>query len=193
MAIVEHRLHFENKKTKVSHEVSISSVVGNADHAIMSPQLILIYHWQELWLKSFYFCKCHNDLCSISYLTLDMNVGNHFSNPSPSPLITVIWCPLTHWFLGEVVAILKWNLQTHLWIYILSTSCGIGLRWVPQNIFNDKSTLVQVMAWCRQAPSHYLSQCWPRSMSPYSTTQPQSFTPYFPLCHHNTWLNATTD
>ena len=24
-----------------------------------------------------------------------------------------------------------------------------------------KSTLVQVMAWCRQAPSHYLNQCWP--------------------------------
>ena len=26
---------------------------------------------------------------------------------------------------------------------------------------DDKSTLVQVMAWCRQATSHYLSQCWP--------------------------------
>ena len=24
------------------------------------------------------------------------------------------------------------------------------------------------MAWCPQAPSHYLSQCWPRSVSPYS-------------------------
>ena len=29
----------------------------------------------------------------------------------------------------------------------------------------DKSTLVQVMAWCHQATSHYLSQCWPRSMA----------------------------
>ena len=28
-----------------------------------------------------------------------------------------------------------------------------------------KSTLVQVMAWCPQATSHYLHQCWPRSMS----------------------------
>ena len=26
------------------------------------------------------------------------------------------------------------------------------------------TTLVQVMAWCHQATSHYLSQCWPRSM-----------------------------
>ena len=24
-----------------------------------------------------------------------------------------------------------------------------------------KSTLVQVMAWCHEAPSHYLDQCWP--------------------------------
>ena len=30
-----------------------------------------------------------------------------------------------------------------------------------------KSTLVQVVAWCRQAASHYLSQCWPESVSPY--------------------------
>ena len=37
---------------------------------------------------------------------------------------------------------------------------------------NDKSTLVQVRTWCRQAASHYLSQCWPRSMSPYGVTSP---------------------
>ena len=30
------------------------------------------------------------------------------------------------------------------------------------------------MAGCRQAPSHYLSQCWPRSLSPYGVTRPQS-------------------
>ena len=29
------------------------------------------------------------------------------------------------------------------------------------------------MAWCRQATSHYLSQCWHRSMSPYGITRPQ--------------------
>ena len=38
---------------------------------------------------------------------------------------------------------------------------------------DDQSTLVQVMAWCRQASNHYLSQCWPRSMSPYGITKPQ--------------------
>ena len=29
------------------------------------------------------------------------------------------------------------------------------------------------MAWCCQAPSHYLSQCWPIFMSPYSFTRTQ--------------------
>ena len=40
-----------------------------------------------------------------------------------------------------------------------------GLKWVAQNPINCKSTLVQVIAWYRQATSHYLSQCWPRSVS----------------------------
>ena len=44
---------------------------------------------------------------------------------------------------------------------------------MPLNLTDDKSTLVQVMAWCRQATSHYLSQSWPRFMSPYGVTRPQ--------------------
>ena len=40
------------------------------------------------------------------------------------------------------------------------------------DLTDDKSTLVQVMAWCHQATSHYLSQCWPRSLS-YGITRPQ--------------------
>ena len=44
---------------------------------------------------------------------------------------------------------------------------------MPLDLTDDKSTLVQVMAWCRQATSHYLSQCWPRSVSPYGVTRPQ--------------------
>ena len=44
---------------------------------------------------------------------------------------------------------------------------------MPQNLTDDKSTLVQVMAWCRQATSHNLTQCWPRSLTPYGITRPQ--------------------
>ena len=46
-------------------------------------------------------------------------------------------------------------------------------RWMPWDLMDNKSTLFQVMAWCRQATSHYLSQCWPSSMSPYGITRPQ--------------------
>ena len=44
----------------------------------------------------------------------------------------------------------------------LGTWCEVYFMWMPQNLTNEKSTLVQVMAWCHQATSHYLSQCWPR-------------------------------
>ena len=43
------------------------------------------------------------------------------------------------------------------------------------NFTIDESTSVQVMAWCRQATRHYLSQCWPRSLLPYGVTRPQSY------------------
>ena len=57
---------------------------------------------------------------------------------------------------------------------IFRSSHENALRWIPQGITDDKSILVQVMAWCHQAmtPSHYLSQRWPRSLSPY-ITRPQ--------------------
>ena len=44
---------------------------------------------------------------------------------------------------------------------------------MPQDLTDDKSALIQVMAWCRQATSHYLNQCWPRSSTPYGVTRHQ--------------------
>ena len=56
---------------------------------------------------------------------------------------------------------------------ILSISYEIALKRMPQDFTDDKSIMVQVMAWCHQATSHYLSQCWPRSMLPYGVIRPQ--------------------
>ena len=50
-------------------------------------------------------------------------------------------------------------------------SCKIALRWMPLNLIDDRPTLVQVMAWYRQATSHYLNQCWPRSPAPDGVTR----------------------
>ena len=64
-------------------------------------------------------------------------------------------------------------------------SCEIALRWMPLDLTDDKSTLVQVMAWCHQATSHYLSQCCPRSMSSNGITRPQWVNP-----HSGRWLHC---
>ena len=56
-------------------------------------------------------------------------------------------------------------------VRFISTSWAAVFRWMPQNTFDE--TLFQVLAWCRQAPSHYLSQCWPRSRSLYGVISPQ--------------------
>ena len=52
-------------------------------------------------------------------------------------------------------------------------SCELPLKWMSIDLTGDKSTLVPIMAWCRQAPSHYLSQYWLRSLSSYVVTRPQ--------------------
>ena len=64
-------------------------------------------------------------------------------------------------------------------------SCQIALIWISLDFTDDQSTLFQVIAWCRQATSHYLSQCWPRSVSPHGVTRPQWF--YIMLLVH-WWL-----
>ena len=72
----------------------------------------------------------------------------------------------------------QWNIKYVIFKCILgidgwSLSCEIALIWMSLDFTDDQSTLVQVMAWCRQATGHYLSQCWHRSLSPYGVTRPQ--------------------
>ena len=83
-------------------------------------------------------------------------------------------CIKTHWPLGDLNVILKnVNFNLALLIAIFKSSHDNVLRWMPQDLTDGYSTLVQVMAWCRQATSHYLNQCWPRSPTPYGVTRPQ--------------------
>ena len=92
-------------------------------------------------------------------------------------IVSLAWnvvCLLTHWPLGDFNLILgpvifKLILVNGGW----GISYQIALRWMPLDLTDDESTLIQVMAWCHQATSHYLSQCWPRSMSPNGITRPQ--------------------
>ena len=72
----------------------------------------------------------------------------------------------------------EWNFGYMIFKQILviegwGICCEIALIWMSLDFTDDQSTLVQVMAWCRQPPSHYLSQCWLRSLLPYVVTKPQ--------------------
>ena len=75
-------------------------------------------------------------------------------------------CLRSQWFNSTAI----FNLI--LLIGIFTSSKDNALRWMPRDLADDKSTLFQVMAWCRQATSHYLSQCWTSSMLPNGVTRP---------------------
>ena len=72
----------------------------------------------------------------------------------------------------------EWNFRCVIFKQILvingwGISCEIALIWMSLDLTDDQSTLVEVMAWCPQTTSHYLSQCRPRSLSPYGVTRPE--------------------
>ena len=81
---------------------------------------------------------------------------------------------LTHWPLGNLNEILDMEFSNRFLLNVdLDISCEIALIWMSLDFTDDQSILVQVKAWCRQATSHYLSQCWPRSLSLSGVTRPQ--------------------
>ena len=84
------------------------------------------------------------------------------------------FCPakkLNHWPLGHLNEIFRHVIFKQ--ILVIDGWGEIAIRWMSLILTDDKSILVQVMAWCRQAASHYLSQCWLRSLSSYGVTRPQ--------------------
>ena len=67
-----------------------------------------------------------------------------------------------------------------------------GLDWLISHWLIDQSTLVQVMAWCHQATSRYLSQCRPRSLSPYGVTRQNEFSQFINCAQYKCYLTLTT-
>ena len=60
------------------------------------------------------------------------------------------------------------------WLVVVSLSVNDGDMWsVNPYPFQDKWKWHQVIAWYHQTTGHYLSQCWPRSISPYGVARPQ--------------------
>ena len=66
------------------------------------------------------------------------------------------------WYFGEEANVDNW------W----GISRDVIHRWLSLDLYDDKSTLVQVMTRCCQVTSHYPKQYWP-IFSPYGVTGPQ--------------------
>ena len=74
---------------------------------------------------------------------------------------------ITHWSLKMWMQCKKkCNFQPSFTDYVIKSSNNHALRWMPKYYTDDKSTLVQVIACCLKATSHYLGQCRPRSILP---------------------------
>ena len=94
----------------------------------------------------------------------------------------VIYCPVSIHYISNINSLAPgkfvWDSRYVIFNQILvidgwGISCEIALVWMSLDFINDQSTLVQVMAWCRQATNHYLSQCWSWFLSPYGVTRPE--------------------
>ena len=87
------------------------------------------------------------------------------------------------------------NFQANFINWWQSTSYEIAHKWMSPDLTNDKSTFVQVMAWCHQATSYYLSQCWPQSISSYDVIRLQWVNMLFILqpCPDVYWYPLVTD
>ena len=78
-----------------------------------------------------------------------------------------------------------------LWIDILITSCEDNLKSMPQYIWSDKLTLVQVIVWRRETKKHYPNQCWSRFMSLYASLGHNGLSDCMALVSINIITNAT--
>ena len=55
----------------------------------------------------------------------------------------------------------------------MAARCEAVPGWMPKNFTYEKSALILVMACCRQATTHYLSQCSPWPLSSYGVNRAQ--------------------
>ena len=71
---------------------------------------------------------------------------------------------------------------THFLLYPIEYTHIFLVLLFCYTLASTKSTLVQVMALCCQATSHYLIQCWPITLMPYGVFRPQETSHYLDQC-----------
>ena len=151
----------------------------------LNAYLILIglykIHWWAMMIFFFLNHEHFHKKYSVFTTTVEVWEWNH--SPSHHTWLSM-WLPIRAGdkFSSLAPGKFEWNFRYAIFKRILvidgwDISFEIALMWMPLNFTDNQSTLVQVMAWCRQATSHYLGQCWPWSLSPYGVIRPQWVNP----------------
>ena len=120
-------------------------------------------HWFRWWLGAV-------RQQAITWANVDLVPCRHKASPGYSELRNEMYVVLNSLATGKFESKFRYVIFT--WISVIDDwgiPCEIALIWMSLDFTDDQSTL----AWCRQATSHYLGQCWPRSFSPYGVNRPQ--------------------
>ena len=100
------------------------------------------------------------------YINAILDIWHHHSN---SRLISTAFL---HIGPGRSGCDFKSILSNLVWlISVFRSGQDDALRWMPQNLTDDKSELVQVIAWCREPINYDLNQRWHSCMSQYGAYQ----------------------
>ena len=106
-----------------------------------------------IWLLGTNFSEILSEIHSFSFKKMHLKMSSGKGRPFCLGLNV-----LTHWPLGDAV---NRNLRIHASEFVAKLSSG---GYQTENTIDDKSTLFQAVAWCRQATSNCLHQWWPRFM-----------------------------
>ena len=146
-----------------------------------------VYYVQNIWDNPAFWLNKRKAFCTKCAILNCLNIWFHiaiYTQYVTTGLINLIFAERTPWINSLALGKFEWNFKYVIFKRILVIDgwgifCEIALIWMSLDFTDDRWRLIQVMAWCRQAPSHYLSQCWPRSPSPYDVTDPQWVKTYF--------------
>ena len=126
------------------------SFKNHVQHNIRQPCFCWVATVTRLWyytsLKIFWFLCPLNDSNWLSVTIFMVSYSNYWPKSN-------FQAKFRHWWLR------------YLW--------EIALKRLSWDLALGRSTLFEVIVWCRQAKSHYLNQCWPSPESPYYVTRPQ--------------------
>ena len=170
MAVAEHRSDIKlttdthTSPSRASYGVSVARILEKNGPRFNGTALYLTA-WQGTRIVRSLSNACQSQAPITLWWHLWMMVLKHFQCPCTD--INSLAPRKFEWNLRFII--FKWSLVIAGW----GISHEIALMWMSLDLTDDQSTLVQVMAWCCQTASHYLSQCWPRSLSPYGVTRPQ--------------------